>query len=81
MGSTAFSSTGGTKHDISLQKQVQIPTLDVSFDFPGEIRIGLGAETYTSNDKDRMPKGKGFPFIVQHSALYVIMTTDDFLPV
>ena len=67
MGSTAFSSTGRTKHDISLQKQVQITALDISFDFPGENRIGLGAETYTLNDEGRRQnteEGKGFPFIV-----------------
>jgi hypothetical protein len=84
MGSTACSSTGRTKHDVSLQKQVQITALDISFDFPGEIRIGLGAETYTSNDEDRMlnaEEEKGFPFIVQHPAFYVILTTDYFLPV
>jgi hypothetical protein len=56
MGSTACSSTGGTKHYISLQKQVQITALDISLDFPGENRIGLCAETYTSNDEDRMLK-------------------------
>jgi hypothetical protein len=50
MGSTAFSSTGRTKHDISLQKQEQITALDISLDSPGEKRIGLGTETYTSYD-------------------------------
>jgi len=78
MGSTAFSSTGRTKHDIYLQKQVQITALDISFDFPGEKRIGLGAETYTSNDEGRMLK-KGrvsrSSFSILPSALFCLLTT------
>ncbi len=76
MGSTACSSTGGTKHDVSLQKQVQITALDISFDFPGEKRIGLGAETYTSNNEGRMLNDERGTLL-----FFSILPTDYFLPV
>jgi hypothetical protein len=78
MGSTACSSTGRTKHDVSLQKQVQITALDISSEFPGDNRIGLCAETYTSNDEGRMLKKGRVPrssVSILPSALFCLLTT------